>query len=65
MNGYDLLNLAKLLWKRVESAFTQEHYGNAEAWCHVCLHVVFEKAGAQNKAKVARLVLRSCKRNRC
>jgi hypothetical protein len=51
------LNLAQLLWKRVESASTQEQFGVAEAWCRVCLHPVFDKSGAQNKAKIARLVL--------
>jgi hypothetical protein len=26
----------------------------AEAWCHMCLHPMFNKAGVQNQAKVSR-----------
>jgi hypothetical protein len=44
----------QLLWKRVEAASSQEQHGVAEAWCRICLHPIFDKAGAQNKAKVAR-----------
>ncbi|KAL7773732.1 hypothetical protein CFE70_003699 [Pyrenophora teres f. teres 0-1] len=43
-----------LLWKMVEAAANQEHHDVAEAWCRLCLHPIFEKAGAQNKAKVSR-----------
>jgi hypothetical protein len=57
LRSHILLNYAKLLWKRVEAASTQEQFGVAELWCQICLHPVFEKAGAQNKAKVARSVL--------
>lgn len=44
----------QLLWKMVEAAANQEHHDVAEAWCRLCLHPIFEKAGAQNKAKVSR-----------
>jgi hypothetical protein len=44
----------QLLWKRVESSSSQEQFGAAEAWCRICLHSIFDKAGAQNKARIAR-----------
>ncbi|KAL6711348.1 sporulation-specific protein 22 [Coniothyrium glycines] len=46
-----------LLWKRVEAAFSLEQYDAAEAWCRVCLHPIFDKAGAQDKAKVSRKII--------
>ncbi|KAI4712219.1 hypothetical protein J4E89_002485 [Alternaria sp. Ai002NY15] len=46
-----------LLWKRVEAASSQEQHGIAEAWCQACLHDIFEKAGVQNKTKVARKII--------
>ncbi|OAK98096.1 SPO22-domain-containing protein [Phaeosphaeriaceae sp. SRC1lsM3a] len=46
-----------LLWKRVESCFNQEQHVVAEAWCRLCLHSIFDKAGAQNKARVARKII--------
>ena len=46
-----------LLWKRVEAASSQEQHNVAEAWCRMCLHAIFEKAGAQNKAKVVRKII--------
>ncbi|KAF1916890.1 meiosis protein SPO22/ZIP4 like-domain-containing protein [Ampelomyces quisqualis] len=46
-----------LLWKRVESTAQQDKPGDAEAWCRLCLHPVFDKAGAQNKARVARKII--------
>jgi hypothetical protein len=45
-----------LLWKKVEEVATQEQHNTAEAWCHLCLHPLFEKAGAQNKVKIIRYV---------
>jgi hypothetical protein len=41
----------------VESASGQEQFGTAEAWCRMCLHPILEKAGAQNKARISRLVV--------
>ncbi|XP_014560370.1 hypothetical protein COCVIDRAFT_89663 [Bipolaris victoriae FI3] len=46
-----------LLWKCVELAAGQEKHKMAEAWCHVCLHPIFEKAGVQNQAKVSRKII--------
>ncbi|KAL5114846.1 sporulation-specific protein 22 [Pleosporales sp. CAS-2024a] len=38
-----------LLWKRVDAAYSQDQFAAAEAWCRICLHPVFDKAGAQNQ----------------
>ncbi|KAI4675119.1 uncharacterized protein J4E88_008023 [Alternaria novae-zelandiae] len=46
-----------LLWKKVEAASSQEQHDIAEAWCRACLHDIFEKAGVQNKTKVARKII--------
>ncbi|KAI0588960.1 SPO22 domain-containing protein [Pyrenophora tritici-repentis] len=46
-----------LLWKSLEAAANQEHHDVAEAWCRLCLHPLFDKAGAQNKAKVSRKII--------
>ncbi|KAH7398979.1 meiosis protein SPO22/ZIP4 like-domain-containing protein [Phaeosphaeria sp. MPI-PUGE-AT-0046c] len=46
-----------LLWKRVESSSNQAQFDIAEAWCRLCLHSIFDKAGAQNKARVARKII--------
>lgn len=43
-----------LLWKKVEQASAQEQHNVAEAWCRLCLHSLFVKAGAQNKVKITR-----------
>jgi hypothetical protein len=43
-----------LLWKRVEAASKQEQTCEAESWCKLCLHPLFENSGAQNRAKVTR-----------
>ncbi|KAF2114687.1 meiosis protein SPO22/ZIP4 like-domain-containing protein [Lophiotrema nucula] len=46
-----------LLWKRVEVYYSQADYGDAEAWCRLCLHALFERAGELNKGKIARKVI--------
>ncbi|KAH8730487.1 meiosis protein SPO22/ZIP4 like-domain-containing protein [Phaeosphaeriaceae sp. PMI808] len=46
-----------LLWKLVESAASQGQFAAAEEWCRICLHSIFEKAGAFNKAKVSRKLI--------
>ncbi|EUC48226.1 hypothetical protein COCMIDRAFT_87783 [Bipolaris oryzae ATCC 44560] len=46
-----------LLWKCVELAASQEKHKMAEAWCHMCLHPIFDKAGVQNQAKVSRKII--------
>ncbi|KAF3046085.1 hypothetical protein E8E12_010940 [Didymella heteroderae] len=45
-----------LLWKKAEAEATtgQERDDTAGAWCRLCLHPIFEKAGAQNKVKITR-----------
>ncbi|KAJ4319655.1 sporulation-specific protein 22 [Neodidymelliopsis sp. IMI 364377] len=43
-----------LLWKKVEETSTQEQHSIAESWCRLCLHPLFERAGAQNKVKITR-----------
>jgi len=50
-----------LLWKKIEDRSAQEQYESAEAWCRLCLHPMFEKAGAQNKAKITRSISRNRK----
>lgn len=49
-----------LLWKKVEEASAREQHDVAESWCQLCLHMIFERAGAQNKVKVTRFVISSC-----
>jgi hypothetical protein len=46
-----------LLWKKVEETSAQEHHCVAESWCRLCLHPLFERAGAQNKVKITRCVI--------
>ena len=43
-----------LIWKKIEDTTTQEQHNVAEAWCQLCLHPVFSKAGPQNKVKITR-----------
>ncbi|KAF2741108.1 SPO22-domain-containing protein [Polyplosphaeria fusca] len=43
-----------LLWKMVEAAHNQENFAEAEAWCSLCLHPLFDNAGTLNKSKIAR-----------
>ena len=50
-----------LIWKKIEETSTQEQYNMAEAWCRLCLHPVFCKAGAQNKVKITRYSFRNRK----
>ncbi|KAI9718236.1 MAG: hypothetical protein M1812_004226 [Candelaria pacifica] len=46
-----------LLWKRIESNYGQQNFAVAESWCRLALHVVFERAGDLNTAKIARKVI--------
>lgn len=48
-----------LLWRKVEEAAAQKQHCTTEFWCRLCLHPLFEKAGAQNKAKIMRYRLLS------
>ncbi|TID24359.1 SPO22-domain-containing protein [Venturia nashicola] len=43
-----------LLWKNIESAYTQKQYEFAETWCRLALHELFERCGEMNRAKIAR-----------
>ncbi|GME65197.1 Tetratricopeptide-like helical protein [Neofusicoccum parvum] len=43
-----------ILWKRIEIAYSQGKYMEAESWCNIALHPLFHKAGDLNKAKIAR-----------
>ncbi|KFY45185.1 hypothetical protein V494_01110 [Pseudogymnoascus sp. VKM F-4513 (FW-928)] len=46
-----------LLWKRIESNYTQGNYDAAESWCRLAMNGVFEQAGDLNKAKIVRKIL--------
>ncbi|KAF2689190.1 SPO22-domain-containing protein [Lentithecium fluviatile CBS 122367] len=46
-----------LLWKKVDETYSQEQYTATEAWCRICLHTLFEKAGDVNKSKIARKMI--------
>lgn len=43
-----------LLWKVSEVMYVQEKYRLASLWCRVALHMVFDKSGELNYAKIAR-----------
>jgi hypothetical protein len=43
-----------LLWKVSETFFVQESYQVCSAWCGLALHVVFDKSGELNCAKISR-----------
>lgn len=49
-----LLTELQLLWKHVERSPSSQT-SSVDDWCKLCLHPLFEKAGAQNKAKISRL----------
>ncbi|KAL1632490.1 sporulation-specific protein 22 [Neofusicoccum ribis] len=46
-----------ILWKRTEIAYSQGKYMEAESWCNIALHPLFQKAGDLNKAKIARKII--------
>ncbi|PSN68963.1 SPO22-domain-containing protein [Corynespora cassiicola Philippines] len=46
-----------LLWKRVEALHSQGNHATAEAWCRICLHQLFDKAGEQNKSRISRKLI--------
>ncbi|KAG9232181.1 meiosis protein SPO22/ZIP4 like-domain-containing protein [Amylocarpus encephaloides] len=46
-----------LLWKRIESNYSQTRYTLAEKWCQVALHRVFQSSGDVNKARIYRKLL--------
>ncbi|OBT96970.1 hypothetical protein VE01_05545 [Pseudogymnoascus verrucosus] len=46
-----------LLWKRIESNYSDGNYEAAEDWCRLAMQKVFEQAGDMNKAKIVRKLL--------
>ncbi|KAF8863587.1 SPO22-domain-containing protein [Acephala macrosclerotiorum] len=46
-----------LLWKRIESNYTQGQYEAAERWCHLGLHRIFASSGEINTARLSRKLL--------
>ncbi|KAK4157665.1 meiosis protein SPO22/ZIP4 like-domain-containing protein [Chaetomidium leptoderma] len=46
---------AALLWKKLESNYSQGQYDLAESWCQLSLHSVFQDCGAGNTAKLESL----------
>lgn len=44
----------QLLWKRLESSYSQAQYDLAESWCQLSLHKVFENCGPRNRSKLER-----------
>lgn len=43
-----------LLWKVSDMLYTKQKYESACNWCRVALHMVFDKSGDMNHAKIAR-----------
>ncbi|KAK4189851.1 meiosis protein SPO22/ZIP4 like-domain-containing protein [Podospora australis] len=46
-----------LLWKQLESSYSQGQYQQAESWCQLALHSTFENCGVGNTAKLQRKLL--------
>ncbi|KAF2497692.1 SPO22-domain-containing protein [Lophium mytilinum] len=46
-----------LIWKQIESTYSQNEYQSSEAWCALAVHDLFDKAGESNKAKIARKMI--------
>jgi hypothetical protein len=44
----------QLLWKKLESNYSQGQYDLAESWCQLSLHGVFRNCGAGNTSKLER-----------
>ncbi|KAL2135925.1 hypothetical protein VTI74DRAFT_6308 [Chaetomium olivicolor] len=54
-----------LLWKKLESNYTQGQYDLAESWCQLSLHNAFQNCGPGNSSKLERkLLLCALARNR-
>jgi hypothetical protein len=43
-----------LLWRVSETLFVQGKYHLSSAWCHIGLHMAFDKSGELNYAKISR-----------
>ncbi|KFZ02357.1 hypothetical protein V500_00246 [Pseudogymnoascus sp. VKM F-4518 (FW-2643)] len=48
---------AQILWKRIESYYSEGNYEAAEDWCRLAMQRVFDQAGDLNKAKIVRKLL--------
>lgn len=46
-----------LLWRVSEAFYNQQKYKISSQWCRLALHVVFDKSGVLNIAKISRCVL--------
>ncbi|KAL1647429.1 sporulation-specific protein 22 [Diplodia intermedia] len=46
-----------ILWKKIETLYSQAKYLESESWCNVALHTLFAKAGDSNKAKISRKII--------
>lgn len=45
---------AQLIWKKVESNYSQGNFEMADMWCHLGLKSAFSNSGPQNRAKLER-----------
>lgn len=45
-----------MIWKKIDSNYTQKQYDLAEKWCHLALKSAFGASGSINKAKLERWV---------
>ncbi|KAJ4356283.1 sporulation-specific protein 22 [Didymosphaeria variabile] len=48
-----------LLWKQIEATSSLGQHEEAEAWCGICLHSLFDMAGEINRSKIARSLTRN------
>ncbi|KAF1989013.1 SPO22-domain-containing protein [Aulographum hederae CBS 113979] len=46
-----------LIWNRIESTYSQNHFDMAESWCSLAAHPLFEQCGELNQAKLARKLI--------
>lgn len=42
------------LWRASETLYSQEKYRLSSAWCRLALHMVFDRSGESNLAKICR-----------
>jgi len=45
---------SQLIWKKVESNYGLAQYDQAEGWCGIALHTVFQNCGPNNTSKLER-----------
>ncbi|KAF2762127.1 SPO22-domain-containing protein [Pseudovirgaria hyperparasitica] len=46
-----------LLWRKIETSYSQQRYESSRTWCNMSLHNLFENAGEMNKAKISRKMI--------